>query len=65
MNEGAVLIVRVWHEGPTEKSELRIRMTGRQDVSDGVEDVKVAGSIPESLTYIQQWLEHLDFGRER
>ena len=52
-----VLILRVWLEDTSGDPQLRIRMTGRQDLAQNAEDTASASTIEETLAYVRDWLE--------
>ncbi len=52
-----VLILRVWLEDSSGDPQLRIRMTGRQDLAQNAEDTASASTIEETLAYVRDWLE--------
>jgi hypothetical protein len=52
-----VLILRIWTEGDSSDPQLRIRMTGRQDLARNAQDIASASTIEETLAYVRDWLE--------
>jgi hypothetical protein len=51
------LVLRVWLEGTADDPTLRIRLTGRSDVTQDVVDTASASTIEEALARVRDWLE--------
>jgi len=51
------IILRVWREGPASDAQLRIRLIGRDDVTQDVEYVASASTIEDAIACIRDWLE--------
>lgn len=56
------IVLRVWREGSASDARLRIRLTGRDDVTQDVEDVASASTIEDALACIRDWLEQFSLG---
>lgn len=52
-----VLVIRVWLEGTADHPQLRIRLTGRKDVTRDVVDTASASRIESALARVRDWLE--------
>ena len=51
------IVLRVWREGSASDAQLRIRLIGRDDVTQDVEDVASASTIEDAIARIRDWLE--------
>lgn len=56
------IVLRVWREGPASDARLRIRLVGREDVTQDVEDIASASTIEDALARIRDWLEQFSLG---
>jgi hypothetical protein len=56
------IVLRVWREGSASGAPLRIRLIGRDDVTQDVEDVASASTIEDALACIRDWLEQFSLG---
>jgi len=56
------IVLRVWREGSASDAQLRIRLIGRGDVAQDVEDVAWASTIEDALARIRAWLEQFALG---
>jgi hypothetical protein len=51
------IVLRVWREGSASDAQLRIRLIGRDDVTEDVEDVASVSTIEDAIARIRDWLE--------
>jgi hypothetical protein len=56
------IVLRVWQEGSGSGARLRIRLVGREDVTQDVEDVASASTIEDALAHVRDWLEQFSLG---
>jgi hypothetical protein len=60
-----VLVLRIWLEGTDADARVRIRLTGRGDVTRAVETSKVVGSVGDAASQVRAWLDDYVSSRVR
>jgi hypothetical protein len=50
------LVLRAWLEGTPDRPQLRVRLVGRMDVTQDVEDTAAAATVDDALVLVRDWL---------